>query len=114
MASTVEPLVVEINDSKEYQRVLDGTSQTHGMKVGKVYLEPGGSCGEHTTGGREEALVFLSGTGRMLIGKEENAYDVGAGRVSYIPPETVHDIENTGDEPLIYIFCVAPARPAPE
>ncbi len=108
MGSNVKSLVVELNDKPEYQRLLDGETQTHGMKVGRVHLVPGASCGQHTTGGREEVLVFLFGTGRMLIGKEREAFEVGAGKVSYIPPETIHDIENTGDEPLIYVFTVTP------
>jgi len=104
-----KPLVVELNDRAEYQRLLDGQAQTCGMKVGRVHLAAGASCGEHTTGEREEVLIFLGGCGRMLIGKQRKAYEVGVGKVSYIPPETLHDIQNTGAGPLVYVFCVAPA-----
>ncbi len=104
-----KPLVVELNDRPEYQRLLDGQSQTYGMKVGRVHLGAGASCGEHTTGEREEVLIFLAGSGRMLIGKQREVFDVSLGKVSYIPPETIHDIQNTGNGPLVYVFCVAPA-----
>jgi mannose-6-phosphate isomerase-like protein (cupin superfamily) len=58
--------------------------------------------------GNEELLVFLSGAGAALIG-QDTRLQVGAGKAVYIPPQTAHDIVNTGGEPLVYVFCVAPA-----
>ncbi|MHC5095016.1 MAG: cupin domain-containing protein [Planctomycetota bacterium] len=72
--------VVELNHEKGYQRLIPGAPTTHGMKSGRVYLEP------------EEEVV------------------VGEGRICYIPPQTEHNILNTSTDPLVYIFCVAPAR----
>jgi len=100
-------LVVDLNDSPEYQRLFDGEKQTCGMHSGRVYLHPSQNCGQHSTKNNEELLVFLSGRGELLIGKED-CFQVGRGKVSYIPPHTVHDIKNTGGEPLVYIYCVAP------
>jgi len=100
-------LVVELNDDPEYQRLLDGQPQTCGMRAGKVYLKPGQACGQHSTAEHEETLIFLSGQGELLIGKEER-FVVGQGKISYIPPNTVHDVKNTGTKPLVYIYCVAP------
>ena len=108
MPSTENAIVVELNDKPEYQRVLEGPPQTGGMKVGRVHLEAGKACGEHSTKEKEEILVFLSGDGELLIGEEREVLAVGAGRVAYIRPETIHDVKNTGSEPLIYIFCVSP------
>ncbi len=88
--------------------MLEGPPQTGGMKVGRVHLEAGKACGEHSTKEKEEILVFLSGDGELLIGEEREVLAVGAGRVAYIRPETIHDVKNTGSEPLIYIFCVSP------
>jgi len=107
MASSETVLVIDLNKNPAYQRLLDGQPQTCGMRSGKVYLQPGASCGQHSTEGREEMLVFLSGQGLLLIG-EKKRLPVGAGKVCYIPPNTVHDIKNTGAEPVIYIYCVAP------
>jgi len=108
MASAERALVVKLNDKPEYQRVLEGPPQTGGMKVGRVFLEPGKACGEHSTKDKEEILVFLAGQGELLIG-EEDCFEVGRGKVCYIPPQTVHDVRNTGPEALTYIYCVAPA-----
>lgn len=109
MMSSEKVLVLNLNDNPEYQRLLDGEPQTCGMRSGRVFLEPGQACGRHSTEAHEELLVFLSGQGLLLIG-EERRLEVGEGKVSYIPPQTVHDVENTGAEPLTYVYCVAPAK----
>ncbi len=108
MASSEKVLIIELNDKAEYQRILEGQPQTFGMRSGRVYINPGQSCGRHSTKNHEELLVFLSGRGLLLIG-EEDSHNVGEGKVCYIPPHTVHDVKNPGTEPLIYIYCVAPA-----
>ncbi|MFQ6034540.1 MAG: cupin domain-containing protein [Sedimentisphaerales bacterium] len=107
MASLEKVLVIDLNENPEYQRLLKGQPQTCGMRSGKVYLQPGASCGQHSTERHEEMLVFLSGQGLLLVG-EKKRLPVGQGKVCYIPPNTVHDIKNTGADPLIYIYCVAP------
>ena len=100
--------VTVINDEKNYQRLIHGTPTTFGMKSGRVYLDPGQDCGVHSTENKEEQLVFLQGQGTAEIGAEKLA--VGAGKICYIPPQTEHNIVNTGTEALIYIFCVAPVK----
>ncbi len=106
--SDKKAFVVAINNEKEYQRLIPGAPTTHGMKSGRVYLEPGFDCGVHSTEDKEEQLVFLAGNGTAIIGEED--MEVGVGKVCYIPPQTTHNILNTGNEPLIYIFCVALTR----
>jgi len=108
MASAEKVLVIDLNTKPENQRLLAGEPQTLGMRSGRVYLAPGQACGQHSTKDREELLVFLAGRGELLIG-ENDLYEVGLGKVSYIPPNTLHDVRNTGGEPLAYVYCVAPA-----
>jgi len=103
-------LVMDLNSSPEYQQLLGGKPQTSGMRSGRIYLKPGQACGQHSTKDNEEMLVFLSGKGLILIGEEEIPYEVAAGKVCYIPPHTSHNNKNTGMEPLVYIYCVAPAN----
>jgi mannose-6-phosphate isomerase-like protein (cupin superfamily) len=107
MASSERVLIINLSDSPDYQKLLDGEPQTQGMRAGRVYLRPGKACGQHSTGSNEEVLVFLAGRGELLIG-EKDSFPVGKGKISYIPPNTVHDVKNTGNEPLVYIYCVAP------
>jgi oxalate decarboxylase/phosphoglucose isomerase-like protein (cupin superfamily) len=103
-----KPFVHGLEDPCDYHLLLTGKPQTCGMRSGRVRLAPGRSIGLHSTKGNEELLVFFSGEGIALLG-EDTQLQVGAGRVAYIPPQTTHDIRNTGAEPLVYVFCVAPA-----
>lgn len=102
--------VVELNDESEYQRLLPGEPKTRGMKSGRVYLQAGQECGQHSTEDREEMLIFLAGQGKAIIGEQQDDLEVGIGKVAYIPPYTIHNIKNTGSEPLIYIYCVASVK----
>jgi len=102
--------VIDLKSEPGRQVLLEGEPQTFGMRSGRVYLQPGESIGQHNTKGNEELLVFLSGKGVALIGEEESVFEVGQGKVCYIPPNTIHNIKNSGAAPLIYIYCVAPAR----
>jgi mannose-6-phosphate isomerase-like protein (cupin superfamily) len=108
MAAPQKTLVVSLNDKPEYQRVLEGRPQTCGMRSGRVHLKPGEACGQHSTKNQEELLVFLNGRGELLIA-DKDRFAVGAGKTAYIPPETLHDVRNVGPDPLVYIYCVAPA-----
>jgi mannose-6-phosphate isomerase-like protein (cupin superfamily) len=110
MSSEKKVSIIDLDGSGDYQKLLGGEPQTCGMRSGRVYLQPGETCGRHSTKDYEEMLVFLSGRGMALIGEEENEHPVGKGKVSYIPPHTIHNIKNSGTEPLIYIYCVAPVR----
>ena len=74
-----------------------------------VSLPPGRDCGEHSTESNEEMLIFLSGRGQAIIGKDK-ILEAGKGKIIYIPPKTVHNIKNTSNEPLSYVYCVAPAN----
>lgn len=100
--------VTNLEDPCDYHVLLRGRPQTSGMRSGRVRLAPGKSIGLHSTKGNEELLVFLSGSGVALIGQDVRL-QVGAGKAAYIPPQTSHDVLNTGTEPLMYVFCVAPA-----
>jgi mannose-6-phosphate isomerase-like protein (cupin superfamily) len=102
------PFVRTLEDPADYHLLLTGVPQTCGMRSGRVRLAPGKSIGLHNTKGNEEILVFLAGRGTAMIG-EDARLQVGVGQVAYIPPQSAHDIVNTGTEPLVYVFCVAPA-----
>jgi len=112
ISTACKPFVHELEDPCDYHMLLTGTPQTCGMRSGRVRLSPGQSIGQHSTKGNEELLVFLSGSGIAQIG-QDTRLPVGVGKVAYIPPQTSHDIVNTGTGPLVYVFCVAPAASRP-
>lgn len=107
MAVPEKAIVIELDEKPEYQRLLEGQPQTHGMRSGRVFLSPGKSCGEHSTKNHEEILVFLSGQGELQI-EQKQRLRISEGTVAYIPPNTAHDVKNSGSEPLVYVYCVAP------
>lgn len=108
MTASEKVFVRDLSDAPEYQRLLAGRPETCGMRSGRVYLDAGKDCGQHSTKGHEELLVFLAGTGELQIA-DQGSFDVGTGKVAYIAPQTAHNVKNTGTGPLVYIYCVAPA-----
>lgn len=109
-AMSPEVQVIDLEQNEEYQPLLTGRNQTCGMRSGRVYLTPGQDCGEHSTKAQEEMLIFLQGQGHALIGPDKIPHEIGRGKVIYIPPHTIHNMKNTGDKPLVYIYCVTPIQ----
>jgi len=104
-----QPLTLPLKCAAGDCTLLRGLPQTAGMRGGFVRLKPGESVGWHTTGKNEEALLILRGGGEALIaGQPGHAF--AARMLVYIPPATRHNVANTGDEPLEYVYVVAPAK----
>ena len=90
--------------------LLKGPPQTAGMRSGFVRLNPGASVGWHSTPQNEESLVILRGVGDALIdGQPKRSF--ASPQFVYIPPATRHNVTNTGNEVLEYVYVVAPAIP---
>ncbi|NLU80645.1 class I tRNA ligase family protein [Micromonospora sp. HNM0581] len=86
-------------------------SAIHDAGVGSSWgrIRPGG----HTNPDRHdetEVLVFLGGTGRLLV--DGVHHDVGRGTVAVLEPFDSHVIENTGQEDLVFfdLYWRDPAR----
>jgi len=88
--------------------LLTGIPRTAGMRSGFVRLLPGATVGWHTTGKNEESLVILQGQGQAMI-ESQASRPFAAPAVVYIPPATRHNVKNTGEVPLQYVYVVAPA-----
>lgn len=87
--------------------LLRGAPQTSGMRSGFVRLKPGETVGWHTTGQHEEALVVLHGSGEAQI-EGRASLPIASEMLVYIPPATRHNVKNTGDTILEYVYLVAP------
>ena len=94
---------------KDVLPLLSGPPETVTMKSGLVTLAPGKSVGKHSTGQHEEMLVVLAGHGEMLF-KDGSKLDVAADHALYCPPDTEHDVKNTGTETLRYVYVVASTK----
>ena len=73
----------------------------------RVVLLPGKEMERHSTKDNEEMLIFLKGTGRVILGTETITMEEN--QALYIPPQTEHEIHNDGPAELRYIYTVAPA-----
>jgi quercetin dioxygenase-like cupin family protein len=80
--------------------------EAEGFGTGRKTLEPGEITEEHSTGNSREILFCLEGTLTVLKSGGEPV-NLMAGEISYIPPETKHEIKNLYDKPAVYIFVFA-------
>ena len=109
-ARVPRPKLIQINPSAtESTPLLSGPPETVTMRSGSIVLLPSKNVGRHSTGANEEALVVFSGTGEMRLG-DGTVLNLKPYVVAYCPPQTEHDVFNTGGEPLRYVYLVARAR----
>jgi quercetin dioxygenase-like cupin family protein len=94
-------------ENEPYFQILE-TENTVSMRSGLVNLTKEKSVGEHTTSGYEEMLIIINGKGEAQINSDKK-FQLEKGQIAYIPPNTVHNVINTGDEILQYIYVVAKA-----
>jgi quercetin dioxygenase-like cupin family protein len=94
---------------KDYVRLLGGPPETFSLRSGAVALQPGKTVGKHSTETYEEVVVVLEGEGAMLL-SEGQELPLKVGTVAYCPPDTEHDVKNTGSTVLRYIYVVAKAN----
>ena len=105
-----EPKVIMLDtEGKEYVRLLGGPPDSIIMRSGAVTLQPGKTVGKHNTESYEEHVIMLEGEGSMIL-SENKQLEMRVGTVLYCPPDTEHDVKNTGSAPLRYIYVVAKTR----
>lgn len=109
MADLFKVKIVKLESGSKYQRLFSPESGTRGIKSGHVILKKGEEIGEHSTNDLEEALVILKGKGQLAINKKESV-DFEDNTVLYVPPDTVHNVKNTGSGILEYIFITSNAK----
>lgn len=109
---SLEPRRINANsDGKPYLRLIGGPPDSVTVRSGKVLLQPGETVGEHSTGIYEEVIIVLEGEGQFLFGHDQRL-DFNSNSILYCPPNTIHNMVNTGSMPLNYIYVVATALPS--
>jgi len=101
----LKPFCIKIPTANRRKHLLGDMPKTKRIRSGYVVLKPGQSVGEHTTGKKEEIIVFLQGRGRMIFSKGRGPV-VAKGRMAYVPPGTRHNVKNTGRTLLKYVYIV--------
>ena len=103
----LQACLVQLSDStSHYQEVLSGPPETASMESGLVVLFPSTSVGKHSTKSYEEAVIVFSGAGEMRI-TGGPTFKLKTNSVAYCPPNTEHDVVNTGSVPLRYLYIAA-------
>ena len=87
---------------KRFTRLVGCHGKLKGMRCGLVVLKPKESVGEHTTGHKEEGIIILKGHAKVSWGRK--SISVGEKSFLYIPRHTVHNMQNSGREPLKYVY----------
>ena len=99
----VVPLV---SSGKDVTPVVIGPPETVTMKSGYVVLQAGQSVGKHSTEHNEELLVVFEGQGEMTF-HDGSTLPVKAESAVYCPPQTEHNVTNTGQGTLRYVYVVS-------
>lgn len=79
----------------------------------RVEIEPGGLRELHWHPNNDEWQYYLSGTGRMGVfaaSGTARTFDFQAGDVGYVPFAFGHYVENTGDQPLVFLEMFRASR----
>lgn len=94
---------------RKTQNLVGGASpiQFDHFCMGYVTLEPkGGQIPWHNQD-QEEVYFIVEGTGEMCLGNERQT--VHTGQAVKIPPGEFHQLTNTGDTPLTFMYVYGPA-----
>ncbi|HEY2181220.1 MAG TPA: oxalate decarboxylase family bicupin [Solirubrobacteraceae bacterium] len=76
------------------------------IAAGLVEVDPGGMRELHWHPNADEWQYYLSGEGRMTVfaaSGKARTFDYQAGDVGYVPFAMGHYVQNTGDEPLVFL-----------
>jgi len=105
LETTTNPFVKTFSDTHAKHEGIFEQKQSYRLRSGLVTLPPGESVGEHSTEDHEELVIALSGKGEIEAEGLGRA-NFGEGQVAYNPPNTKHNVINTGNRPLKYIYVV--------
>lgn len=91
------------------QNLVGGASsvQAHNFAMGYVTLDPHGGQVPWHNQDQEEVYFVIDGIGEMCLGDE--VQELRAGQLVAIPSGVYHQLSNTGDIPLHFIYCYGPA-----
>lgn len=91
------------------KNVVGGASpiEAENFALGVVTLDPGGGQVPWHNHPQEEIYMVLEGSGEICLGSERQ--EIHGGQTVYIPSNEYHQLTNTGDEPLKFVYCYGPA-----
>lgn len=94
---------IKLKGKRRFTRLLGDPFNKKGLRAGLVVLKPKESIGEHKTEHKEEVIVILNGSATVYFGKNKKLM-APQNTFVYIPPETLHNVKNSGSKSLRYLY----------
>lgn len=89
------------------QFVSPHNSQSMRVTITHVTVEPGARQPRHSHRNSEQIWIAVKGEGTLLLGGD-TTQSLKAGAVARFADGDVHGVENTGNEPFIYVSVTSP------
>lgn len=105
----VRVFCTQLKGTQRFLRLLGDSDKAKGLKSGLVTLKPKGLIGEHRTENKEEVLIILKGSATVYFG-ENKKLKASKNSFVFIPPETPHNVKNSGSKTLQYVYVTALTR----
>jgi mannose-6-phosphate isomerase-like protein (cupin superfamily) len=108
MASVIHyTIATEAQKSPDFRRVL-WTGENTQLVI--MTIPPGGEIGDEVHEDTDQILTFVSGTGKATVAGATK--QVVQGDLVVVPAGTEHNVENTGENPLILYTVYGPPEHA--
>jgi len=93
----------QLKGRQRFLRLMGDSTKAKGLCSGLVTLRSQEAIGEHVTENKEEAIIILKGSAKIYFGKNK-ILKARQNSFVFIPPETVHNVENSGKRILQYVY----------
>lgn len=85
-----------------------GLTDAEGLLTVRVRMPPGRAHQFHRHPAMEEIIYVISGMAEQWVDRSKRI--LGAGDVAHIPRDVVHGTYNAGDDTLVFLAILSPAR----
>jgi len=85
-----------------------GLTEAEGLLLVRVRMPVGRAHQFHRHPALEEIIYVISGTAEQWVSQEQRM--LRAGESAHIPRDVVHGTYNAGDDPLVFLAILSPAR----
>ena len=99
----IKVICMQLKGRQRFLRLLGDSSKAIGLRSGLVTLKPQELIGEHKTENKEEVIIILKGSATVYYGKGKKIR-APQNTFVYIPPETTHNVKNSGSKILQYVY----------
>jgi mannose-6-phosphate isomerase-like protein (cupin superfamily) len=101
------PLVPEVLPGLAHRTVAGAEHGLERLAIWSQRIDPQGATPPHSHD-CEEVILIRHGQGTLVFGDEEQPFS--AGDTIIVPPAAVHQILNTGDEPLVLVAVLSTSK----